>query len=75
MAYHEAELELKKALDDLYLRKCGRVKIVHGKGQGILKQMAREYAEKQPFVKKVYDAPFYAGGSGVTIVEFFPEND
>jgi DNA mismatch repair protein MutS2 len=71
MSYGEAELTLKKELDQFYMEKAGRVKVVHGKGQGILKNMVREYALRQPFVKKVYDAPFYGGGAGVTIVEFY----
>lgn len=70
LPFHEAELKLKKELDRCYMNQQRRVRIIHGKGQGVLKKLVLDYASRQPFVKKVSDAPFYLGGSGVTIVEF-----
>ncbi len=70
LSWEEARLKLMSELDTLYLRGVKEVRIVHGKGTGELKRMAREYLEKQPFVKNFKDAPYYDGGSGVTIVEF-----
>ncbi len=70
LKYEEAELQLKKELDQYYLEQVSRVRIVHGKGEGILKKMVWDYLEKQPFIKQFYEAPFFEGGTGATIVEF-----
>jgi len=70
LPYEAAELKLKKELDEYYMKKVNRVRIIHGKGGGVLKKMVQEYLAVQPFIKKYYDAPYYEGGRGVTIVEF-----
>lgn len=70
LPYEEAELILIKELDQYYLQGVSRIRIVHGKGKGILKKMVWDYLSKQYFVKKIYEAPFFEGGSGATIVEF-----
>ncbi len=70
MEYDAAKSKLKRELDELYLAGEYKIKIVHGKGKGILREMVAEYLTKQPFVKSFYSAPLYYGGSGVTIVEF-----
>ena len=69
--YEQAELKLKKELDELYMQEYKKIRIVHGKGQGILRQMTQDYLALQPFVKKFYEAPHFSGGNGVTIVEFY----
>lgn len=71
LPYEQAELKLRKELDHYYILEYKKIRIVHGKGKGILKRMVREYLEKQPFVKKFEDAPFFEGGYGVTIVNFY----
>ncbi len=71
LSYGEAELKLKKELDEFYLEHHRKIKIIHGKGKGILKQMVYDYIQQQPFVKKIYEAPVYYGGAGVSIVEFY----
>ncbi len=45
------------------------VRIVHGKGHGILKKRVRGLLEKNPFVLAFKDAPPEAGGWGATLVE------
>ena len=70
LSYETAELKLKKELDEYYLKQVNRIRIVHGKGEGILKKMVQNYLSKQPFIKKFYEAPFYEGGAGATVVEF-----
>ena len=70
LPYEQAELKLKKELDQYYLDHVARVRIVHGKGEGILRKMVQDYLSEQPFVEKFYEASFFEGGSGATIAEF-----
>ena len=50
------------------------VRIVHGKGKGILKKRVQELLEKNPMVLSIKDAPYDAGGWGATLVELIPES-
>ncbi len=70
MKYEEAELELKKEIDRLYMEDVSSVRIVHGKGKGVLKKMVQDYLLEQPFVDIIHDGSFFEGGAGVTIVKF-----
>jgi DNA-nicking Smr family endonuclease len=45
------------------------VRIVHGKGQGILKKRVQGVLKKNLMVKSFQDAPPEAGGWGATLVE------
>ncbi len=45
------------------------VRIVHGKGRGILKKRVQGLLEKNLMVKSFQDAPPEAGGWGATLVE------
>ena len=45
------------------------VRIVHGKGQGILKKRVQGLLKKNLMVKSFQDAPSEAGGWGATLVE------
>ncbi|MGD2030464.1 MAG: Smr/MutS family protein [Desulfobacterales bacterium] len=45
------------------------VRIVHGKGRGILKKRVMELLKKNPMVISFRDAPLEAGGWGATLVE------
>ncbi len=45
------------------------VRIIHGKGHGILKKRVHGLLEKNPFVLAFKDAPPEAGGWGATLVE------
>ena len=45
------------------------VRIVHGKGRGILKKRVQELLKKNSMVKTFQDAPPEAGGWGATLVE------
>jgi DNA mismatch repair protein MutS2 len=70
LRWEEAQLKLRKELDIHYMAGKKSVRIVHGKGTGVLKNMTREYLALQPFVKNYYEAPFSEGGAGVTIADF-----
>jgi DNA-nicking Smr family endonuclease len=45
------------------------VRIIHGKGKGILKKRVHEILTKSPLVESFEDAPAAAGSWGATIVE------
>lgn len=45
------------------------VRIVHGKGKGVQREIVQKILKNTPFVKNFYDAPAYIGGKGATIAE------
>lgn len=66
----ELEFELIKYLDDISISGVGICEILHGKGDGILKNYVSEVLKDHPFVEKFYPAPIEIGGDGITIVKF-----
>ena len=48
------------------------VRIIHGKGIGVQREMVRSILSQTPFVVDWTDAPAEAGGWGATIVRFRP---
>ncbi|GAF02510.1 endonuclease MutS2 [Saccharicrinis fermentans] len=56
-------------IDDAVMCEVGTVKVLHGKGNGILRQMLREMLHTMPHVKSFRDEHIQYGGSGITIVE------
>lgn len=50
-----------------------RVRVVHGKGTGVLKKRVQSLLQKNPFVVSFRDAGMDAGGWGATIVELKPK--
>jgi DNA-nicking Smr family endonuclease len=53
-------------------KKIYRVRIVHGKGKGILRARVRSLLESNPLVLRLEEAPAEAGGWGATIVVLKP---
>jgi len=45
------------------------VRVIHGKGKGILKKRVQELLKKNKMVKSFKDAPIEAGSWGATLVE------
>ena len=66
----ESEIELIRFLDYAAGGSFKQVRIVHGIGSGILRQMAAENLKSHPFVKDFHPALPQEGGDGATIVEF-----
>lgn len=70
MTKDEALMELDKYLDDAFLSHLSPVRVVHGKGSGILRDAVHRYLKKQKHVKSYRLGSFGEGDYGVTIVEF-----
>ncbi len=56
-------------IDDAVLMSVGRVRILHGKGNGILRTLIREYLSTLPEVKHFSDEHVQFGGAGITVVD------
>ncbi len=56
-------------IDDAMLVGMSRVRILHGTGSGILRQLIREYLGTVPDVKSFRDEHVQFGGAGITVVE------
>ena len=63
----EALEEVRHYIDDAILLSVSEVSILHGKGNGILRVVIREYLSSVPEIKRFTDAPMDMGGSGITI--------
>ena len=63
----EAILELDKYIDRAVVKKIGRVRIIHGKHGGILRNAVHEYLSTHPLVKDYHIADYSEGGLGVTV--------
>ena len=70
MTADEARASLEAYLDDAYLSHIGQVRIVHGKGSGILRDMVHSYVRKVKYVSEYRLGEFGEGDSGVTIIRF-----
>jgi len=44
------------------------IRIIHGRGTGVQRQIVQSILEKQPRVASFKDAPVEAGGCGATVV-------
>jgi len=57
-------------IDDALMVGISRVRILHGKGNGILLQLIRQYLGTVSGIKSFHDEHVQFGGSGITVVEF-----
>ena len=64
----EAISNLQKYIDEALLLSAKEVKILHGKGNGILREIIRDQLRATPEVKKYSDEHVERGGSGITLV-------
>lgn len=58
-----------KFIDDAIMVDMGEVTILHGKGNGILREEIRKYLKITPGVRSFRDEHIERGGTGITIVE------
>ena len=56
-------------IDDSILIGMSRVRILHGTGNGILRQLIRQYLNTVPNVTKARDEHVQFGGAGITVVD------
>ena len=65
----EALQTIQAFVDDAIMLDFSELRILHGKGNGILKEMIRNYLKSEPIVKSVRDEHVQFGGAGITVVE------
>lgn len=63
----DALAELDKYIDQAVVAKLGRIRIIHGRHGGILRDAVHDYLKDHPYVKEYYIAGYGEGGIGVTI--------
>lgn len=64
----EALYEIEKYLDKALMMGFSNLKIIHGKGDGILRKLIRQYLQKYDQVSHVEDEHADRGGDGITYV-------
>ena len=60
---------LHEYLDEAALLSISYVRILHGKGNGILRQVIRQHLHKRPDVEDFQDEALEMGGCGITVVK------
>ena len=60
---------VEKFLDDALLFNASELRILHGKGDGVLRQLIRDQLRKHPYVEKAHDEHVDHGGAGITVVQ------
>jgi DNA mismatch repair protein MutS2 len=61
---------LQRYIDDAIMLSIPEVRILHGKGNGVLRQVTRDYLRSVKEIKSVKDEQVESGGSGITVVIF-----
>jgi len=64
----EASANISKYLDDAILINVPEIRIIHGKGTGVLRDVIRELLNATPTVKHFEDENIERGGHGITVV-------
>jgi len=70
MTADEAEEAVKRALDEAIVADLGSVRIIHGKGTGVLRERVSAVLARDGRVASFHTSPPHQGGWGVTIAEF-----
>jgi DNA mismatch repair protein MutS2 len=65
----EAINRVRDLIDNAIIVQYSHLRILHGKGNGILRQLVREYLSTCDVVKSFRDEHLEMGGSGITVVE------
>ena len=61
---------LQKYIDDAIMLAIPEVRVLHGKGNGVLRQVTRDYLRSVREIKSAKDEVPERGGSGITVVIF-----
>jgi DNA mismatch repair protein MutS2 len=70
MRGNAAMKDVQKYIDNAVAAGRSDVRIIHGKGEGILKKLVHEYLNKRREVDSYELAPIEQGGAGCTVVKF-----
>ncbi|HOI50316.1 MAG TPA: Smr/MutS family protein, partial [Prolixibacteraceae bacterium] len=65
----EAIANIQTFIDEAIMFEVGQLRILHGKGHGILKEMIRAYLKSEPMVASFQDEHVQFGGAGITVVQ------
>lgn len=68
LGVEEAVEELRTAITEAQALRETLLRVVHGKGQGVLRRLLRDYLKTDKRVESFHDAEANQGGHGVTIV-------
>ncbi len=68
MRADEAMGEIETFIDQALLLGMDQVRIVHGKGHGVLREIVRNYTKDHPSISNVTDEHADRGGAGISIV-------
>ncbi len=66
----EVRLNLLPFLDRGYAENWRRVRIIHGRGKGIIKEKVRSILEEVDYIAVYKTAHYYEGGGGATVAEY-----
>ena len=69
MRAEEALQKIREFVDEAIMVDVSELRILHGKGNGILRELIQNYLRTEPAVKNCRDEHVQFGGSGITIVE------
>ena len=70
MTMLDAEQALQDFMDNAVISSANSLRIVHGKGDGVLRKVVKKKLKEYKEVKKQFHPEHFEGGDGVTIVEF-----
>jgi DNA mismatch repair protein MutS2 len=71
MRAEEALRVVQEFIDTALMIQFRSLRILHGKGNGILRQMIRQYLESTGAVRSTTDEHVDRGGAGITLVELY----
>lgn len=69
MRADEALQRVSNFMDEALLCEASQVRILHGKGNGILRQQIRQFLRTLPYVSDCRDENVQFGGAGITVVD------
>ena len=72
---YEAIDKLEIFLDKMIANKIPRVRIIHGKSGGVLRNAVHSYLKEHPYIKDYRLGFYHEGGIGVTIANIKLRND
>lgn len=70
MRANEALQTVMDFIDEAIMVDANEVRILHGTGTGILRQLIREFLNSVPSIRNFKDEKIQMGGAGITVVEF-----